>query len=60
MIQLLPSSYHQLRTVTMNYETLINIYYARRHHKLPEWHVFCDAIMQLPYADKLIAVKDED
>ena len=60
MIQLLPSSYHQLRTVTMNYETLINIYYARRHHKLPEWHVFCDAIMQLPYADKLIAVKDEE
>ncbi len=60
MIQLLPSSYHQLRTVTMNYETLVNIYYARRHHKLPEWHVFCDAIMTLPYAHELIAVKDEE
>ena len=60
MIQLLPSSYHQLRTVTMNYETLVNIYYARRHHKLPEWHVFCDAIMELPYAKQLIAVKEEE
>ena len=60
MIQLLPSSYHQLRTVSMNYETLINIYYARRHHKLPEWHTLCDAIMTLPYARELIAVKEED
>ncbi len=59
MIQLLPSSYHQMRTVTMNYETLINIYYARRHHKLPEWHTLCDAIMTLPYAKELIAVKEE-
>ena len=38
MIQLLPSSYNQMRTCTMNYETLINIYYARRNHKLAEWH----------------------
>ena len=60
MIQLLPSSYHQMRTVSMNYETLINIYYARRHHKLPEWHTLCDAIMTLPYARELIAVKDEE
>ena len=60
MIQLLPSSFHQLRTVTMNYETLINIYYARRHHKLPEWHTLCDAIMTLPYAKQLIAVKEQD
>jgi len=59
MIQLLPSSYNQMRTVTMNYETLINIYYARRHHKLPEWHVLCDAIMAMPYAQDLIAVKEE-
>ena len=58
MIQLLPSSYNQLRTVTMNYETLINIYYARRSHKLAEWHTLCDVIMGLPYADKLIRVKD--
>lgn len=60
MIQLLPSSYHQMRTVTMNYETLINIYYARRHHKLPEWHTLCDAIMTLPYAHELIACREEE
>ena len=59
MIQLLPSSYNQLRTVTMNYEVLINIYYARRHHKLAEWHVLCEAIEQLPYASELILVKKE-
>ena len=59
LIQLLPSSYNQMRTVTMNYETLINIYYARKNHKLPEWHVLCDAIMSLPYASDLIAVKEE-
>lgn len=58
MIQLLPSSYNQLRTVTMNYETLINIYYARRSHKLAEWHTLCDTIMALPYAQSLIKVKD--
>ena len=59
MIQLLPSSYNQLRTVTLNYETLVNIYYARRHHKLPEWHVLCEVIEGLPYARELILVKDE-
>ncbi len=59
MIQLLPSSYNQMRTVSMNYEVLINIYYARRHHKLAEWHTLCDAIEGLPYADKLILVKNE-
>ena len=60
MIQLLPSSYNQMRTVTMNYEVLINIYYARKNHKLGEWHVLCDAIKELPYADKLILVKEEN
>ncbi len=59
MIQLLPSSYRQLRTVTLNYEVLINIYYARRNHKLSEWHTLCDAIRTLPYADELILVKEE-
>ena len=54
MIQLLPSSYNQMRTCTMNYENLINIYYARRNHKLPEWHTFCDWIASLPYAKELI------
>ena len=59
MIQMLPSSYNQMRTVTMNYENLINIYYARRAHKLAEWHVLCDWILSLPYASDLICVKDE-
>jgi len=58
MIQLLPSSYNQMRTVTMNYENLINMYYARKTHKLAEWHTYCDWIMSLPYANELIAVKD--
>ena len=58
MIQLLPSSYNQMRTVTMNYEVLINLYYARRHHKLAEWHVLCDEILKLPYAKELILVKE--
>jgi hypothetical protein len=57
MIQLLPSSFNQMRTVSMNYEVLINIYYARRSHKLAEWHTLCDVIETLPYADKLILVK---
>jgi hypothetical protein len=60
MIQLLPSSFNQMRTVTMNYEVLINIYYARRHHKLAEWHTLCDAIENLPYASDLILVKKEN
>ena len=58
MIQLLPSSYNQMRTVSMNYENLINIYYARRSHKLAEWHVLCEAIEGLPYAKELILVKE--
>nr|MBQ5811128.1 hypothetical protein [Clostridia bacterium] len=60
LIQLLPSSYNQLRTVTMNYETLVNIYYARRTHKLSEWHVLCDWILSLPYAKELICCKEEE
>ncbi len=58
MIQLLPSSYNQLRTVTLNYENLINIYYARRTHKLAEWHRFCEWLEGLPYAKELILVKE--
>ena len=58
MIQLLPSSYNQMRTVTLNYENLINIYYARKTHKLAEWHTLCDWILSLPYAKELIAIKD--
>ena len=60
MIQLLPSSYNQMRTVSLNYENLINIYYARRSHKLAEWHTLCDWILSLPYAADLIAVKEEN
>ena len=59
MIQTLPSSYNQMRTVTLNYENLINIYYARRHHKLAEWHVLCDWVLSLPYAKELICIREE-
>ena len=54
IIQLLPTSYHQLRTCTLNYEILTNIYHARRAHKLQEWRTFCDQIKQLPYATEMI------
>ena len=58
IIQLLPSSYNQMRTVSLNYENLINIYYARKNHKLAEWHTLCDWIVSLPYAEDLILVKE--
>ena len=51
MIQLLPSSYNQRRTVMLNYEVLANIYKSRRNHKLTEWHTFCDWIESLPYSE---------
>jgi len=50
MIQLLPSSYNQKRTVMLNYEVLANIYKSRRNHKLDEWHTLCDWIESLPYS----------
>ncbi|MBE6598778.1 MAG: hypothetical protein E7638_05000 [Ruminococcaceae bacterium] len=59
MIQLLPTGYNQMRTCTMNYENLINMYYARRNHKLPEWHTFCDWVEGLPYAKELILVRED-
>ena len=58
MIQMLPSSYNQMRTVTMNYENLINIYYARRTHKLAEWHTLCEWIESLPCAAEWICVRE--
>lgn len=58
MIQLLPTSYNQMRTVTLNYENLINIYYARKNHKLAEWHTFCEWISELPYANDIILIKE--
>lgn len=58
MIQLLPSSYNQKRTVMLNYEVLANIYKSRRNHKLDEWHTLCDWIERLPYSE-LITGKEE-
>ncbi|MBS5115621.1 MAG: hypothetical protein KHY88_08005 [Erysipelotrichaceae bacterium] len=59
MIQLLPSSYNQMRTVTMNYESLVNIYHARKNHKLNEWHEVCDWIKSLPYANDLVTFEND-
>ena len=50
MIQLLPTSYNQKRTVMLNYEVLVNIYHSRKHHKLDEWHRVCEWIESLPYS----------
>ncbi len=58
MIQLLPTSYLQMRTVSLNYEVLLHMYHARKAHKLHEWHVLCDAIAALPYAKELILLED--
>lgn len=55
LIQLLPSSYEQMRTCSLDYETLTNIYRARKDHKLEEWHTFCRWILELPYGRELIA-----
>jgi hypothetical protein len=56
MIQLLPSSYNQLRTWDLNYAVLRNIYHARKDHKLDEWHTFCDWIESLPYSDLITGI----
>ena len=58
LIQLLPSSYNQMRTCTMNYENIANMYFARRHHKLDEWHVFCAWAEELPYFKTLFIEND--
>lgn len=57
MIQLLPSSYNQKRTVMLNYEVLANIYKSRKNHKLDEWHTFCDWIKSLPYSEMITGEK---
>ena len=59
MIQLLPSSYNQKRTITLNYQVLRAMYFARRHHKLDEWRDFCNWIESLPYAKELICYEKE-
>ena len=58
MIQLLPSSYNQKRTVMLNYEVLSNIYKSRRNHNLDEWHTFCDWIESLPYSELITGKTD--
>ena len=57
LIQLLPSSYNQKRTIMLNYEVLANIYKSRRNHKLDEWHIFCDWIESLPYSELITGEK---
>lgn len=54
LIRLLPESWLQTRTVTMNYENLLSMYYQRKNHKLTEWHKFCEWISELPNAKELI------
>lgn len=58
MIQLLPTSYNQKRTVMLNYEVLKNMYHARKNHKLNEWHVFCDWVETLPYSELITGVSE--
>lgn len=60
MIQLLPSSYNQRRTIMLNYEVLANIYKSRRSHKLDEWHTFCDWIVSLPYSELITGGDNND
>lgn len=60
MIQLLPTSYNQMRTVELNYEVLANIYPARKAHKLTEWHELCDVIERLPYSEFITGKVSED
>lgn len=60
MIQLLPSSYNQRRTVQLNYEVLRKIYFARKNHKLDEWHTFCDWIESLPYFKEIFLESSEN
>lgn len=59
LIQLLPSSFNQKRTVQLNYQVLKRIYYARKDHKLKEWHEFCDWIKELPHAQELFGISDK-
>lgn len=60
MIQLLPSSYNQRRTVMLNYEVLANIYKSRKNHKLDEWRTFCDWVESLPYSELITGHRGEN
>lgn len=59
MIQLLPSSYNQLRTVDLNYEVLLNQYFQRKDHKLDEWRIYCEQIKYFPYLNDFIEVLEK-
>ena len=59
MIQLLPSSYNQKRTLQLNYQVLKHMYDSRKNHKLDEWHTLCDWIKTLPYAKEMILLENE-
>ena len=59
LIQLLPSSYNQRRTVFLNYEVLANMYHSRKNHKLDEWSTFCKWIETLPYSELITGGTDE-
>lgn len=58
IIQLLPSSFNQMRTIDLDYETLFSIYHQRKNHKLNEWHQFCDWILTLPYMREFIGEEE--
>lgn len=60
MIQILPSSYNQKRTVMLNYEVLANMYKSRKNHKLDEWHTFCKWIEELPYSELITGGKEDE
>jgi hypothetical protein len=60
MIQLLPTSFNQKRTIMLNYEVLANIYKSRKNHKLDEWHTFCHWIDELPYSELITGYEEEE
>lgn len=60
LIQMLPTSYNQKRTILLNYEVLANMYRARKNHKLDEWHTLCDWIESLPYSELITGEKNEE
>ena len=60
MIQLLPTSYNQRRTITMNYENVVNIIHQRENHKLDEWREFVDELKTLPFIQEIIGLNNVD
>jgi hypothetical protein len=60
MIQLLPTSYNQKRTVMFNYEVATNMYDSRKNHKLDEWREFCEEIKRLPYSELIVGEEKDD